>query len=214
MSVAEHATRPRSLPGERLELERRARRLAWGGNGWHLIEFSIALGAGIAAGSVALIGFGADSLIEVFSGSVIAWLFSAGRGASEGAERLARRLIAISYFVLTGYILLESLRDLVGRHHPQTSWVGIALAAVTAVTMPMLARAKRGVGAKLGSVATSAEAQQNQICAYLSIALLAGLLANALFGWWWADPVAALLIAAVAVNEGRAAGRGEEQSCC
>lgn len=140
MSVAERATRDRSIPGERLELERRARRLAWGGNGWHLIEFAIALGAGIAAGSVALIGFGADSLIEVFSGSVIAWLFTAGRGALEDAERLARRLIAMSYFVLTGYILVESLRDLIGGHHPQTSWVGIALAAVTAVTMPMLAR--------------------------------------------------------------------------
>jgi divalent metal cation (Fe/Co/Zn/Cd) transporter len=214
MSVAERASRDRSFPGERVELERRARRLAWGGNAWHLIEFAIALGAGIAAGSVALIGFGADSLIEVFSGLVITWLFTAGRGASEDAERLARRLVAISYFVLTAYILVESLRDIIGGHHPQTSWVGIALAAVTAVTMPMLARAKRGVGAKLGSAATTAEAEQNQICAYLSIALLAGLLANALFGWWWADPAAALVIAAVAVNEGREAWRGEERSCC
>ncbi len=214
MSVAEGATRDRSIAGARVELERRARRLAWGGNAWHLIEFAIAVGAGVAAASVALIGFGADSLIEVFSGLVIAWLFSGERGASEDAERRAQRLIAISYLVLTAYILVESLRDLIGGHHPQPSWVGIALAAVTAVTMPMLARAKRRVGEQLGSAATSAEAEQNQICAYLSIALLAGLLANALFGWWWADPAAALVIAALAAHEGREAWRGDQQSCC
>ncbi len=214
MSVAERATGDRSTASVRVALERRARRLAWGGNVWHLIEFAIALGAGVAAGSVALIGFGADSLIEVFSGLVIAWLFTAGRGASEAAERRAQQLIAISYFVLTAYIVVESLRDLIGGHHPQPSWVGIALGAVTALTMPILARAKRGVGAQLGSAATSAEAEQNQICAYLSIALLAGLLANAIFGWWWADPGAALVIAALAAHEGREAWRGDKHSCC
>ena len=170
------------------------------------------MGAGVAAGSVALVGFGADSLIEVFSGSVIAWLFSGGRGASEDAERRARRLIATSYFVLAAYILAESLRDLIGGHHPQSSWIGIALAAVTAVTMPMLAQAKRRVGAELGSAATTAEAEQNQLCAYLSIALLVGLLANALFGWWWADPAAALVIAGIAGHEGREAWSGDD--CC
>jgi divalent metal cation (Fe/Co/Zn/Cd) transporter len=199
---------------ERAALERRARRLAWGGNTWHLIEFAIAVAAGIAAGSVALIGFGADSLIEVFSGSVIAWLHSAGRGASEHAERHARRLIAISYFVLAAYIVAESLRDLIGRHHAEPSWIGIALAAVTTVAMPLLARAKRRVGAELRSGATIAEAEQNQICAYLSVALLIGLLANALFGWWWADPVAALAIALIAGNEGREAWSDDEPSCC
>jgi divalent metal cation (Fe/Co/Zn/Cd) transporter len=166
----------------------------------------------VAAGSVALIGFGADSLIEVFSGSVIAWLFSGRRGASEDAERQARRLVAVSYFVLAAYIVAESLRDLIGGHHPQPSGIGIALAAVTAVAMPLLARAKRRVGAKLGSRATVAEAEQNQICAYLSIALLIGLLANALLGWWWADP--ALVIALIAGNEGREAWSGDETSCC
>jgi divalent metal cation (Fe/Co/Zn/Cd) transporter len=188
--------------------------LAWGGNAWHLIELAIALGAGIAAGSVALIGFGADSLIEVFSGFVIAWLFSGGRGVSEDAERRAQRLIAAGYFVLAVYILAESLHDLIGGHHPQPSWIGIALAAVTAVMMPMLAHAKRRVGRKLGSAATTAEAEQNQICAYLSIALLAGLLANALIGWWWADPAAALVIAAIATDVGREAWSGNAQSCC
>jgi divalent metal cation (Fe/Co/Zn/Cd) transporter len=210
----EGAASSRLVPCERLDIERRARRLAWGGNAWHLIEFAIALGAGIAAGSVALVGFGADSLIEVFSGSVIAWLFSGGRGASQDAERRAQRLIALSYFVLATYIVAESLRDLIGGHHPQVSWIGIALAAVTAVTMPILARAKRRVGRQLGSGATTAEAEQNQICAYLSIALLAGLLANALLGWWWADPAAAGVIAVIAGREGREAWRGDEHSCC
>jgi divalent metal cation (Fe/Co/Zn/Cd) transporter len=210
----EEATSSRSIPRERLDNERWARRLAWGGNAWHVIEFAAALGAGIAAGSVALIGFGADSLIEVFSGSVIAWLFSGGRGASEDAERRAQGLIAVSYFVLATYIVAESLHDLTGGHHPQPSWIGIALATVTAVTMPILARAKRRVGGKLGSAATTAEAEQNQICAYLSIALLVGLLANALFGWWWADPTAALVIAAIAAHEGRVSWRGDEHACC
>ena len=203
-----------TTPRERAALERRARRLAWGGNIWHIVEFAIAVAAGIAAASVALIGFGADSLIEVFSGSVIVWLFSAGRGASEDAERQARRLIAISYFTLAAYIVAESLRDLIGVHHPQPSATGIALAAVTAVGMPLLARAKRRVGATLGSGATTAEAEQNQICAYLSIALLIGLLSNAVFGWWWADPAAALVIALIAANEGREAWGGDEPSCC
>ena len=210
----EGATSGRSIPRERFENERQARRLAWGGNAWHLIEFAIAVGAGVAAGSVALVGFGADSLIEVFSGSVIAWLFSGGRGASEDAERRARRLIALSYFVLAAYIVAASVRDLIGGHHPQPSWVGIALAAVTAATMPILARAKRRVGGKLGSAATTAEAEQNQICAYLSIALLVGLLANALFGWWWADPAAALVIAAIAIHEGREGWSRPEHPCC
>jgi divalent metal cation (Fe/Co/Zn/Cd) transporter len=210
----ERAAPSRSIARERVVIERRARRLAWGGNFWHLIEFAVAVGAGIAAGSVALVGFGADSLIEVFSGSVIAWLFSGERGVSEEAELRAQRLIALSYFVLAVYILAESGRDLMGGHHPQASWIGIALAAVTAATMPILAQAKRRVGRRLGSAATTAEAEQNQICAYLSVALLVGLLANALLGWWWADPTAALVIAAIAAHEGRQAWSGDENSCC
>jgi divalent metal cation (Fe/Co/Zn/Cd) transporter len=199
---------------ERSRLEARARRLAWGGNAWHLIEFAVALGAGIAAGSVALIGFGADSLIELLSGTVIVWLFTAGRGDSTRAERAAQRLLAASYFLLAAYIVAGSLDDLVGGRRPETSWLGVGLAALTAPTMPLLARAKRRVGRQLGSAATVAEAEQNQICAYLSIALLAGLLANALAGWWWADPGAALVIAALAAYEGRRAWRGENCGCC
>jgi len=199
---------------ERERLERRARMLAWGGNAWHLIEFAIAVGAGIAAGSVALVGFGADSLIEGLAGFVIVWLFTGGRGASTLAERRAQQLIAASYFVLAAYIGAESIRDLAGGHHPSPSWVGIGLAAFTAPTMPLLAAAKRRVGHRLNSSATVSEAQQNQICAYLSIALLVGLSLNAVAGWWWADPAAALVIGVIAAREGVESWRGKSCDCC
>jgi divalent metal cation (Fe/Co/Zn/Cd) transporter len=198
--------------GDRARLERRARWLAWGGNAWHVVEFAIAIGAGIAAGSIALIGFGADSLVEALAGSVIVWLFTGGRGASHAAERRAQQLIAASFFVLAGYVAVESIRDLADAHHPGTSWVGIGLAAFTAPTMPLLARAKGRVGQQLNSSAAVKEAAQSQLCAYLSVALLVGLLLNALAGWWWADPAAALVIAVVAVKEGRESWRGE--GCC
>jgi len=199
---------------ERDALERRAKLLAWGGNSWHLVEFAIAVGAGIAAGSVALIGFGIDSVIEALAGGVIVWLFSGGRGSSHTAERRAQQLIALSYAILVLYIGIEATRDLLGSHHPEVSWVGIGLAAFTAPTMPLLARAKRNVGRKLNSSATVSEASQNMVCAYLSIALLVGLLANALFGWWWADPIAALAIGAVAAREGLESWRGNSCDCC
>jgi divalent metal cation (Fe/Co/Zn/Cd) transporter len=199
---------------ERDALERRAKLLAWGGNAWHLVEFAIAVGAGIAAGSVALIGFGIDSVIEALAGGVIVWLFSGGRGSSHTAERRAQQLIALSYAILVLYIGIEATRDLLGSHHPEVSWVGIGLAAFTAPTMPLLARAKRNVGRKLNSSATVSEASQNMVCAYLSIALLVGLLANALFGWWWADPIAALAIGAVAASEGLESWRGKSCDCC
>jgi len=199
---------------DRRRLEQRARLLAWGGNAWHLIEFVIAVAAGIAAGSIALIGFGFDSLIEAVAGFVIVWLFTGSRLISETAERRAQQLIASSYFVLAAYVAVESVRTLVGGIHPQTSWVGIALAAVTAPTMPLLARAKRRVGHALGSSATVGEAEQNMICAYLSVALLVGLGLNAAFGWWWADPAAAFVIAGVAAREGVESWRGEHYDCC
>ena len=200
-------------PRERAALERRARLLAWAGNGWHLVEFGIAVGAGLAAGSAALVGFGIDSVIEALAAGVIVWLFSGGRGASHAAERRAQRLIAASYALLVVYVGVEAIRDLLGSHHADASWVGIGLAAFTAPTMPLLARAKRDVGRRLGSSATVSEAAQNQICAYLSVALLVGLLANALGGWWWADPAAALAIAAVAAREGVDAWRGDRCDC-
>jgi divalent metal cation (Fe/Co/Zn/Cd) transporter len=202
-----------SMP-EREALQRRARLLAWGGNAWHLIEFGIAVVAGIAAGSIALIGFGMDSLIEGGAGFVVVWLFTGSRLHSETAERRAQQLVAASYLVLAAYLVVESIRTLVGGDHPETSWVGIGLAAVTAPTMPLLARAKRKVGLRLNSSATVSEANQNMICAYLSVALLVGLLANALAGWWWADPAAALVIAGFAVREGRESWLGDSCDSC
>jgi divalent metal cation (Fe/Co/Zn/Cd) transporter len=204
--------RPSLSSFERAKLERRARRLAWGGNAWHLLEFAIAVGAGIAASSVALVGFGLDSLIELAAGVTIIWRFSGSRLGSPTSERRAQQVIAASYYLLAAFIAVESLRVLVGGTEPGVSWVGIGLAAVTAPTMPLLARAKQKVGRVLGSAATVGEGGQNMICAYLSIALLVGLLANALLGWWWADPIAALVIGAVALREGRETWRGD--ACC
>jgi divalent metal cation (Fe/Co/Zn/Cd) transporter len=197
---------------DRARWEARARLLAWGGIAWHFVEFAIAIAAGVAAGSIALIGFGADSLIESVAGLVVVWLFTGSRLQSSTAERRAQQMIAASFFVLAAYVSIEAVRTLVGAHEPGASWVGIALAAFTAPTMPLLAIAKRRVGQRLGSSATVKESAQTMLCAYLSVALLVGLLANALAGWWWADPAAALVIAAVAVREGRECWRSE--GCC
>lgn len=203
-----HVTPPR----ERLALERRVRLLAWGGNVWHVVEFGVAIVAGIVAASPALIGFSLDSLIELAAGFVIVWLYRLRGGHAD--ERRAQQLVAGSYFLLVAFILVEASYTLVGGRHPDASWVGIGLAAFTAPTMPLLALAKRRVGDRLGSSATVSEAAQNQICAYLSIALLVGLLANALAGWWWADPAAALVIAALAAKEGLDSWRGKSCDCC
>ena len=197
---------------ERTKWEARARLLAWGGIAWHFVEFAVAIAAGIAASSIALIGFGADSLIEGVAGFVVIWLFTGSRLQSHSAERRAQQMIAASFFVLAAYVSVEAVWALISANEPGTSWVGIGLAAITAPTMPLLARAKRRVGQKLNSSATVKEGAQNMVCAYLSVALLVGLLMNALGGWWWADPAAALVIAAVAANEGRESWRGE--GCC
>jgi divalent metal cation (Fe/Co/Zn/Cd) transporter len=197
---------------ERERLVRRARLLAWLGVGWHGIEATIAVGAGLVAGSIALIGFGADSLIESVAGIILLWRFATSRVHSEDAERRAQKLIGLSFYVLAAYVGFEAVRSLLTGERPDASWVGIGLAAVTLATMPPLAIAKAKVGEKLGSSATKSEGQQNMLCAYLSAALLVGLGANALFGLWWADPITALVIAGVAVKEGRESWRGE--SCC
>ena len=201
-------------PAERERLVRRTRLLAWIGLGWHVVEAAVALAAGVVAGSVALVGFGADSLIEAAAGIVVIWLMAGGRSSSHRAERRAQQLIAASFLILAAYIGVESIRDLAGGHHPDASWVGIGLSVVTLATMPSLAAAKRRAGTALGSSATVSESRQTMICAYLSAALLAGLLANAALGWWWADPLVALAIAAVAVREARDAWRGEACGCC
>ncbi len=205
---------PRLDAVERARLVRRGRTLAWAGNAWHLVEFAIAFAAGLAASSVALIGFGLDSLIELAAGSVIVWLLARERLESAASELRAQRLIALTYFALAAYIAVESGYALVAGDHPGVSWLGIGLAAVTAPTMPLLAIAKRRVGTALGSSATAREGTQNMLCAYLSVALLVGLGLNALLGWWWADPAAAAVIGVVAVREGVNGWRGELCSCC
>ncbi len=191
---------------------RRAKLLAWLGVGWHGIEAAVAVVAGVAAGSIALVGFGADSVVEAVAAFVVIWRFAASRASSEEAERRAQKLIAASFFLIAAYVGVEAVRNLIGREAPAASWVGIGLAAVTSMTMPLLARAKAEVGERLGSSATKSEGQQNMLCAYLSVALLVGLGANALLGWWWADPLTALAIAGVAVREGWESWRGD--ACC
>jgi divalent metal cation (Fe/Co/Zn/Cd) transporter len=199
---------------ERQRLTRRARRLTELGLAWHALEAAIAIAAGVSAGSVALVGFGADSVIEAGAGLVVLWLVTGERLSSRSAERRAQQLIAASFLTLSLYVTIESARDLIAGHHPGVSWVGVALAAVTLVVMPPLAAAKRRVGTALGSSATTSESRQTMLCAYLSAALLVGLLANALAGWWWADPAVALVIAAVALTEARDAWHGESCNCC
>jgi divalent metal cation (Fe/Co/Zn/Cd) transporter len=202
------------VPATRKRLVARARLLAWVGLGWHVVEAAVAIIAGIVAGSVALVGFGADSVIEAAAGIVVIWLMADTRSSSATAERRAQQLIAMSFALLAVYIGVEAVRDLVGGHHPAASWVGIGLSIVTLATMPPLANAKRRVGDQLGSAATASESRQTMLCAYLSAALLVGLVANAALGWWWADPLAALVIAGAAVREARDAWRGDACSCC
>ena len=197
---------------ERERLVGRARLLARLGLAWHGIEAAVAIGAGLAAGSIALIGFGADSLIEALAGVILLWRFAAVRAETGWAEHRAHRLISVTFFALAAYVGTESVRSLIGAHEPDPSWIGIGLSAVTLAAMPPLARAKARIGERLGSTAAASESRQTMICAYLSAALLVGLVANAVAGWWWADPAAALVVAAVAVNEGRLAWRGD--ACC
>ena len=197
---------------ERAQLVSRARFLAWLGIAWHAIEAAVAVAAGVAAGSIALVGFGADSVVESVAGLILIWRFAGGRDRSDVAERRAQRLIGVSFFVIAVYVAVEATRTLLAGDQPEVSWVGIGLAAVTLVTMPLLAAAKARVGNRLGSAATKSEGRQNLLCAYLSAGLLVGLGANAALNWWWADPAAALLIAVIAAHEGREAWRGE--ACC
>jgi len=197
----------------REQLVRYAQLLAWFSLVWMTAEGAIAVVAGITAGSIALIGFGIDSAIEGIASVIIIWRFWGARALSETAERRAQRLVALSFFLLAPYVALESVRALVTGHEAETSWLGIGLAIASAVLMPAFGIAKRRVGAQLGSTATAAEGTQNMLCAYLSVAVLVGLLGNTLLGAWWLDPLAGLFIAYVAVREGRETWEGEECAC-
>jgi divalent metal cation (Fe/Co/Zn/Cd) transporter len=203
-----------TLPRVRRErLVRRARLLAWGSLLWMTAEGAIAVVAGVLAGSVALIGFGIDSAIEGLASVVIIWRFWGARALSATAERRAQKLVAVQFFVLAPYVAVEAARALLTGREADVSWLGIALTVGSAVFMPLFGVAKRRVGQELGSSATVSEGAQNLLCAYLALAVLAGLLGNALAGWWWLDPLAAFFIAYVAVREGREAWRGEACGC-
>jgi divalent metal cation (Fe/Co/Zn/Cd) transporter len=183
--------------------------------GWNIVEGIVAIAAGALAGSPALIGFGADSFVESISGAVLVWRLRSEIGgkldeeAVERVEHRALRLVGVAFLVLAAYVVFESLRTLWIGEEPDASPVGIVLTSVSIVVMLWLARAKRRIGEALGSRALVADSQQTYACWYLSVAALAGLVLNAVFGLWWADPVAALVIAAFLVNEGREALAGE-----
>jgi divalent metal cation (Fe/Co/Zn/Cd) transporter len=181
---------------------------------WNFLEAVVAIVSGVLAGSIALVGFGMDSVIEVSSGVVLVWrLRSDSReSAREQAEHTAQRLVGVSFLLLAGYVAFDSLKTLVVRETPEHSLPGIALALTSLVVMPLLARAKRRVAAGLNSGAMHADSRQTDICAYLSAILLGGLLLNAFLGWWWADPVAALLMVPVIALEGVSALQGKV--CC
>lgn len=193
-------------------LVRRGRALALLTIAWNAVEGVIGIASGLAAGSIALVGFGVDSYIEVFAGAVVLWRLRQG---SEDAERRAVRLIAVTFLLLAVGVAVESVRRLLSGERPDESTVGIVLAAVSLVVMPALARAKRRVGERMGSRALTADATETALCAWLSAVLLVGLVANALFGWWWADPVAALGIVFIAGREGLELWNAEElDDCC
>lgn len=211
MSAVAHTHGTVSTPEERARYGRRAQLLAGASVAYNGIEAVIAIAAGLVAGSVALVGFGLDSVVEVSSGLIILWQFR--HPLPESRERTALRLMAGSFFALAAYVTFESVRALVGGHDPDTSTVGIALACTSLVIMPFLSWAQRRTGRALGSNAVVADSAQTLLCSYLSAVLLAGLVLNATLGWSWADPVAGLVIAAVAVREGIEAWRGDGCAC-
>ncbi len=186
---------------------RRGRRLEYFTLGWNILEAIVGIGAGWLAGSIALVGFGVDSLIECTSGAVLLWRL-ASPAHDESREQRALKLVGLSFFLLAAYVCFEAVKSLVTREPPEASLTGIILAAVSLIVMPILARAKRRVAADLGSHALVADSRQTDLCAYLSAVLLGGLALNALFGWWWADPVAALIMVPIIAREGFEAWRG------
>jgi divalent metal cation (Fe/Co/Zn/Cd) transporter len=197
---------------EWLRAANRAKALSWLSLVWMGAEGAIAITAGILAGSIALIGFGIDSAIEGIASVVIVWRFTGHRLLSDAAEERAQKLVAVQFFLLAPYVAFEAIRHLVTGYHPDISALGMVLTATSLVGMLFLGIAKQRLAATLGSSATHGEGAQNLLCAYLAGAVFAGLAGNAVFGWWWLDPVAALLVAGVAVREGLETWRGE--GCC
>jgi len=179
--------------------------------GWNILEAFVAVVAGIAAGSISLVGFGLDSVIEVSSGVTLMWRLSRDADAArrEKLENTSLRIVGITFIALAGYVAIDAVISLWNREHPDSSYIGIGLATLSLVIMPLLARAKRRVASQIQSRALQADSRQTDICAYLSAILLGGLLLNALFGMWWADPVAALVMVPIIAKEGIEALKGE-----
>jgi divalent metal cation (Fe/Co/Zn/Cd) transporter len=196
-------------PAERERLIRRAKALSWLSLAYMGAEAAIAIAAAILSSSVALLGFGLDSAIEGLASIVVIWRFSGARRMSEHAEQRARRLVAVTFFLLAPYITQDAIRTLIDGGHPRTSWLGIGVSIASIGAMPLLGRAKHAIGLRLDSGATVGEGTQNMLCAYLAAAVLIGLALNAAFGLWWADPAVALAIGALALNEGRQTWHGE-----
>jgi divalent metal cation (Fe/Co/Zn/Cd) transporter len=206
-------TAPAALTAERrVLLNARSRHLAYATAGYNAAEGVIALAAGAAASSTALIGFGLDSFIEVSSALIVIWQFRSR--IPEERERTALKLIAVSFFALAAWVGFDAVRSLLGQGEAEPSPVGIGIAAVSVVVMPLLVWAKRRTGRELGSATVVADSMQTLLCTYLSAILLVGLVLNATLGWSWADPIAALIIAAVAVREGVEAWKGEHCDDC
>jgi divalent metal cation (Fe/Co/Zn/Cd) transporter len=183
--------------------------------GYNVAEAALSLWAGVWAGSVALVGFGIDSVIETLSGAIMLWRLHVDSDASARArnERRAQRLIAVSFLLLAAYVAYESAETLWRREAPERSLLGIAVAAASILIMPQVARAKRRIGRAIESAAMVADSKQTELCAWLSVILLAGLGLNALFGWWWADPAAGLAMTPIIAKEGWNAWRGEGCGC-
>lgn len=198
-------------PHRRQALGRRAQLLAGASVAYNAVEAIVAISAGVAASSIALIGFGLDSVVEMGSALVILWQFR--HTMPEARERRALRIIAVSFFVLAAYVAFESVRSLLTREAAEPSTLGIAIAALSLVIMPALSWAQRRTGRELGSPTVVADSKQTLLCTYLSAVLLVGLLLNSLLGWWWADPLVGLVVAALAVREGSEAWRGETCGC-
>ncbi len=199
-------------PLERDRLIRRAKALSWLSLAYMSAEGAIAITAALLAGSVALLGFGLDSVIEALASIIVIWRFTGVRRLSDHAEQRAQRLVAITFFLLAPYIAQDAIRTLADGQHPTTSWLGIALSISSIITMPILGNAKQRIGQRLGSGATAGEGVQNMLCAYLATGVLTGLVLNAAFGLWWADPAVALAIAALAIHEGHQTWQGH--GCC
>jgi divalent metal cation (Fe/Co/Zn/Cd) transporter len=198
---------------ERDRLIGRAKALSWLSLGWMAVEGAVAITAALIAGSVALLGFGIDSVIEGIASVIVIWRFTGSRRISASAERRAQQMVAVSFFLLAPYITQDAIRTLIAGEHPSTSLVGIGLSVSSIVVMPLLGRAKQRIGERLESAATAGEGAQNLLCAYMAAGVLAGLLANTLIGLWWLDPAIAMAIAALAVREGREAWAGEGCAC-